>query len=136
MAWEKSPLEIRTVPSTSLWRGRVIRRARIAAPAMPEEEPAGADEQEDLLDLAQLGVHGLEGHADHDRAPFVLALFGVAATSTSRIQTRPSGAGRLFFGERSRPRPRPREGSSPRTSPCARMACSPPPARPAIVETM
>ena len=69
MAWEKSPWAIRTVPSTSWWMGRVMRRARMAAPAMPMQEAADADEQEDLLDLPQLGVHGFEGQADLDRAP-------------------------------------------------------------------
>src|SRR4030042_1675053 len=42
-------------------------------PEDPQDKSPGADEQEHLLDLPQLGVHGLEGHADLDRRPF----FGV-----------------------------------------------------------
>ena len=38
-------------------------------PGDAEEEAADADEQEDLLDLPQPGVHRLERQADLDRAP-------------------------------------------------------------------
>ncbi|MCK7540853.1 MAG: hypothetical protein MZV63_63165 [Marinilabiliales bacterium] len=55
-------------------------------PGDAEEEAADADEQEDLLDLPQPGVHRLERQADLDRAPAARPLEVEEGASTSRTR--------------------------------------------------
>ena len=91
MAWEKSPFEILTVPSTSLWRGRVIRRARSAAPAIPRRNPPAAMSSRTFWTSRNLAYMGSRDMPILTEAHFSSALFGVRRRiSTSRtLKSRP-----------------------------------------------
>ena len=122
IVWLKSPLAMRTVASTRRWRGRVMRRARIAAPRMPRTNPAAPMSRRTFW-ISRARAYMGSRDSPILTEPQRLAPWAKAGTSISRIRTGASRSGSLFSSEAlSSSAASSARRVVARTSPCARMA--------------